>query len=429
MARLPLTEVRKKVTEAIEAQRYDDAAAIARVILEAFPKSVYAHRMLGEALWEAGRPEEAAEAFDRVLGFDPEDFVAYAGLALIAEQQGALDRAIGQLQMASELAPNSEEVRAELLRLYEKRGLADSARLKISRTALARIYARGEMQSRAVTEFRAVLTDHPDRQDARLALAEVLWREGQADEARECAETVLQYLPECLKAQLIAAQVAKREGREQHSQQLLSESLLIDPLGEMAERIFGADSPLPPTDPLIQVPDYLLGQQAAGADAGSFDIELPDWLTGKESEPASVEAEAPPPPSEPTTDIGGGPTRMTETMAWLDDLRRSFPQQGEPEVPTAEAPMVAPAVAGDRAGAAWDTYQRGGLAAAMAAYRDLVATGQQLEDVTRALAVIVADTGDLDAMELLGDAYMGGGQYRSAMDSYRLVLRSLEGGR
>jgi len=426
---MPLTEVRQKLTEAIEQQRYDDAAAIARVILEAFPKSVYAHRMLGEALWEAGRPDEAAAAFQRVLEFDPEDFVAYAGLALIAEQQGALDRAIALLQMASELAPNSEEVRAELLRLYEKQGLADSARLKISRVALARIYARGEMQSRAVSEFRAVLNDQPDRQDARLALAEALWRQGDVAEARACSETVLQYLPDCLRAQLIAAEAARREGREQHAQQLLSACLLIDPLGEMAEKLFGPASPLPPTDPLLQVPDYLLGKQPAAA-ADNLDIELPEWLTDKAATAPEEAPAAPVPPAETPVTPAAADKHVEDTMAWLDDLRRSYPATpATTGAQPAPAPVQATPAADLEAKAtgAWEAYQLGRLTSALTSYREMIEAGEHLDEVTRALAVIVADTGDLDATELLGDAYMRDGQYQAAMESYRHVLQVLGG--
>lgn len=80
-------------------------------------------------------------------------------------------------------------------------------------------------------------------------------------------------------------------------------------------------------------------------------------------------------------------------------------------------------------GSAWEAYQNGSLATALATYRDLVARQQDLDEVARALAVIAADTGDLDAMELLGDAFMRDGQYHAAMECYRRVLRSLEGGR
>lgn len=436
MARLPLTELREKISQAIEERRYDDAAAAARVILEAYPKSVLAQRLLGEALWENGQPEEASEAFQRVLQYDPEDFVAYAGLGLIAEQQGSLDKAITQVQRASELAPNSEEVRSELARLYERRGSADSARLKISRAALARIYARSEMPSRAVSEFRAVLDDQPDRADVRLGLAEALWRDGQKDEARHQAETILKYLPDCLKAQLILGAVAKAEGREQNAQELFDEAMAIDPLAEYAERLFGTDSPLLPTDPLIEVPGYLLGSKEEAGAASEIEIELPDWL---KEEPTQV---LPPAASEPeslsvepsgsvapavSTESSVASSTPQEKAGWLDDLRRSLPLEAEDVSGTpALAVSQFPPKEVSAATLAWQSYQKGDLPGAVAAYERLVEAEQDLGDVIRALTVIVADTADIDAMELLGDAHVRAGHYRAALDSYQRVLERLQ---
>lgn len=418
MARLPLSELRTKIGQAIEQKRYDDAVAVARVILEAYPKSVQARRMLAEALWESGRPDEAADAFRQVLELDPEDFVAYAGLGLIAEQQGNIDNAIAQLQRATEQAPNSEEVRGELVRLYEKRGSADSARLKISRAALGRIYARGEMPSRAVAEFRAVLDEQPNRHDVRMAQAEVLWRLGEAEEARRAAETVLQYLPGCLKAHLLLATIAAKQGREHNAQQLLAEAAAMDPMGEFAERLLGTDSPLPPADPLIEVPDYLLGEAQAPQAAVDLDIELPDWLR---DEP-EVEAEEPP---QPAAAAAEAPRPLDAGLDWLQDLRRATEEPRPPEPAAAGAPP--PDADGDAdAGAAWQAYQDGDLATSLAVYGRLIEAERDLEDITQALTVIVADTGDIDATELLGDAYMRSGQYRAAMDSYRLVLERLQ---
>jgi len=427
MARIPLTELRGKISQAIEERHYDDASAMVRLILQTYPKSALAQRLLGEALWEGGQPEQAAEAFERALQYDPEDFVAYAGLGLIAEQQGALERAIAQVQRAAELAPNSEEVRSELVRLHERRGSADTARLKITRAALGRIYARSEMPSRAVSEFRAVLDDQPDRLDVRLALAEVLWRDQQMEEARREAETVLQYLPDCLKTQLILAAVAKAEGREQNAQELLAEAVAIDPLGECAERLFGAESPLPPSDPLIEVPGYLLGQQERGAEEPRLDIDLPEWL--REEPPGEAVASAQPPlePEAPSREAVTGPVAAVLSDDWLDDLRRSLPpEELGPEAESGVLPPLGEPPAADAAARAWRAYQGSDLAGALAIYQRLVEAEQQLDDTIQALTVIVADTADVDATELLGDAHMRAGHYRAALDSYQRALERLQ---
>ncbi|MGI6208681.1 MAG: tetratricopeptide repeat protein [Anaerolineae bacterium] len=430
MARAPLTELLDRIRRAVDERQYDDGAAIARVILGVYPKCVQASRILAEALWENGLPDEAEEAFLAVLERDPEDFVAYAGLGLIAEQRGSLDKAVNHLRRASELAPNSEEVRGELIRLYQRQGQADSGKLKISRAALARIYARSEMPTRAIAEYQAVLQDEPDRMDIRLGLAEVLWREGNTAEAKEQAETVLKYLPDSIRAQLILAAVSRAEGREQHAQELLAQVAAADPLGEYGERLFGTDSPLPLADPMIEVPDYLLGQGTA-TDTENLDLELPDWLV-EEPEPPATELPAEEPHQQPSDEpfaeepepsilsfSGSGsfpepsPTDDDDDDTWLRELRPS---------PAAISPD-GPQVSLDEA---WDAYKRGDLEAALAAYGPLVEAEVAIEDVIQALTIIVADTDNLDATELLGDAHVRAGHYRAAMDAYNRVLRRLE---
>ncbi len=433
MARLPLTDLLDTIRTAIEERRYDDGAAIARLILESFPDSLHARRMLGEALWENGMPDEAAAAFEAVLGYDPEDYVAHAGLGLIAEQQGAVDRAISHLQRAAELAPNSEEVRGELLRLYERKGQADSSKLKISRAALARIYARSEMPSRAITELHAVLDDQPDRHDIRLALAELLWRDGQAAEAREQAETILQYLPDSVKAKLILAAAAAAEGQGRQAEQLLEQARAVDPLGEFAERLFGAESPLAPADPLLEVPDYLLGSKGGGTTGPDLDLELPDWLTQPASEP---ELASEPSPEADTTDqaveTDEEEAYRPETVQadrddnWLRELRQAAPASPSAADPSPNRPRREPAVRDGEAAEFWEKYQTGDLPGALAGYQQMVGAEQDLEDVIQALTIIVADSDDLDATELLGDAHVRAGHFRAALDAYRRVLARLE---
>lgn len=433
MARAPLTDLLDRIRRSVEERRYDDGAAIARVVLAAYPKCIQASRMLAEALWENGMPDESRAAFEAVLERDPEDFVAYAGLGLIAEQSGTLDQAVSYLRRASELAPNSEEVRDELVRLYQRQGQADSGKLKISRAALARIYARSEMPSRAVVEYQAVLEEEPNRMDVRLGLAEVLWREGKPAEAKGQAETVLKYLPDSIKAQLILAAVARSEGREQHAQELLDQVVALDPLGEYAERLFGTDSPLPPTDPVLEVPDYLLGKGEPLAEGEETDLELPDWLM-PEPEPEPTEGQkAVEDEDQEVEEFAAEVGVEAESGRTAPRQRDVGPESGTPagddswlqELRAAQAPPAPESLAAALS-EAWVTYKRKGVAAALEAYRPLVEAEESIEDVIQALTIIVADTDSLDATELLGDAHVRAGHYRAAMDAYNRVLRRLE---
>jgi len=429
MARVTLTKSLEAIRRCIEERRYDDGAAIARVVLGEYPHCVQARRILGEALWENDLADEAQAAFSVVLELDPEDFVSYAGLGLIAEHSGSLDQALSHLRRASELAPHSEEVRGELIRLYQRTGQADSGKLKISRAALARIYARSEMPSRALAEFQAVLHDEPDRIDVRLGLAEALWREGQAAEAKAECETVLQYRPQSIKANLIMAAALQAEGLGQHADQVLQQAALADPLGEYAQRIFGADAPLPPADPTIEVPAYLLGLTTAGDAGDDLDLELPDWLLEQEPPAESHAEEAPvdsvdepesgtviefaPPETEPAAvEEPDAP----DTDEWLESLPPS----------TRPAPSLDDAAVEAALAEAETAYREQGVEAALPAFAPLVEAEQALERVIEALTGMVAEDDNLDALELLGDACARAGRHREALEAYHRVLQKLD---
>ena len=436
MARVALTDSLSEIRRCTEDRRYDDGAAIARIILDAHPQCVQAQRMLAEALWENGMVAEAQAAFEAVLDSDPEDFVSYAGLGLIAERQGELDQAITGLRRACELAPNSEEVREELIRLYHKAGQADTAKLKISRAALARIYSFGDMPSRALSEFQAVLNDEPDRVDIRLGLAEAYWREGHVLEAKAEAETVLQYVPHSLKAKLILAAALRAEGMEQHAKTFLDQVAGVDPLGEYAQRLFGTESPIAPGDPLIEVPSYLMGAGSSEATTADTDLELPDWLLEPTAdEPAGEEpdtqaelpceptaaavSDADEPPAEPEEAETAAAEPAPEPVdAWLDSLppAASVTRGSARESQAIKADLDA----------AWAAYQQGGPEAAVAAYSPLVQAEEGLSEVIKALGEIAADTDNLDVTELLGDAYVRAGHHRAALAAYQRVLRQLE---
>jgi len=429
MARLTLTKCLEAMRRCIEERRYDDAAAIGRVVLGEYPQCVQARRTLGEALWENGLPDEAEQAFGAVLEFDPEDFVAYAGLGLIAEHRGRLEEAIAHLRRASELAPNSEEVRGQLIRLLQRTGQADSGKLKISRAALARIYARSEMPSRALTEYQAVLHDEPDRIDVRLGLAEALWREGQpADAKAECA-TVLQYRGRAIKANLITAAALQAEGLGQHAEPFQRQAASADPLGEYAQRLFGAESPVPSTDPVVEVPAYLLGL-AAPEDAGDeLDLELPDWLLDQEAPAEPMEAEEPAPAAHPPdsdTVIEFAPPEVEPVAvsepakADEDEWLESLPPSPRPALHLDEAALEAALAEAET------TLREEGLEAGLAAYSPLVEAEQALDRIIEALSAVVAEQDSLDALELLGDACARAGRHREALEAYQRVLQQLD---
>ena len=253
---LTLTAYADQVRELIRNDRNDEAVAICKHVLRYYPKYVDAYRQLGEALLEKGQHDDAKELFRRVLSADPESVVAYAGLAVILEQEHLVAEAAWHMERAYEIAPGNTELHEELHRLYHELDGRPRGRLKLTPGALARLYVQEGFFAQALEELNGIIAESPARFDARIALAETLWRIGQMRQAAEIAQALLESLPYCLKANLILGTVWKETGLSE-SDQYLQRAQSLDPTNQIAHRLFGARSPLPPTQ--ARVPRYVEG--------------------------------------------------------------------------------------------------------------------------------------------------------------------------
>lgn len=254
MARVSLQEYCDEARELIDRRQYAAAIAICRHILKRYPRHIRTYQILGEACLENGELDEAIDIFKRLLAnADPENLTAYAGLGVAYQQQGQLAEAIWYMERAFELAPNNEETRSSLRQLYFLRDGVEPARIRHSKAALARLYARGGQYRQAIEEFRLLLQmeENRNRMDLKVSLAETLWRDGRREQASELAREILQAAPDCLKAMLLLGKITIEKGRHEEGQAILAQTRGLDPENRMAQALFGAMSPLPPQVVLI----------------------------------------------------------------------------------------------------------------------------------------------------------------------------------
>ncbi len=212
MATTTLQATLEQARRLLENNDTERAIAVIQHILKHFPKNLEAERMLGEAYFASREYEQAKEAFQRVLAADPENIPAHFGLGLVYEHMGRIDGAVREFEQALEIKPDMPELRSQLLRLYSEAWGQEGAQLRLSRFGLARLYAKGNMLTQAVQEFRGVVTDHPDRLDAQIGLAEALWRDGQEDAAAAESEAILARHPDVLKANLLLGYIRLASG-------------------------------------------------------------------------------------------------------------------------------------------------------------------------------------------------------------------------
>jgi tetratricopeptide (TPR) repeat protein len=198
--------------------------------------------------------------------------------------------------------------------------------------ALARVYVREGLYAQAIQELNALVAESSARFDARVTLAETLWRVGQMRQAAEIAQALLEALPYCLKANLILGVVWKETGLSE-SEQYLQRAQSLDPTNQIAQRLFGANSPLPVTQ--ARVPRYVEG-------APSTPLPMTEESPAVETEGAEDRLQAPEEPLAQTEMFGvpafKPPIVDTALPPWLRTLpSEAVEEQAAP--PQAAAPI------------------------------------------------------------------------------------------
>lgn len=102
---------------ALEARRFQDAAAEFRKAIAAKPESASAHFNLGTVLMQTNDHAGAAAEFETVLRLEPDYANAHYNLAIVLATQGKHDQAIGHLQ--SHLARSPDDVAARFFSAQE----------------------------------------------------------------------------------------------------------------------------------------------------------------------------------------------------------------------------------------------------------------------------------------------------------------------
>ncbi len=237
MAMISLQEAYDRARRWIESNDPERAIGLAQYILERYPNNLEAYRILGEAYLADRQLDQAQEAFERVLRSDPENVPAHVGLGITHERQGRLDRAIPAFEKAWEIKPEMAELRGQLLRLYADAWGSEHAQLRLRGGGLARLYAKGHMLPQAIAEFRKVIDDQPDRYDAKVALAEALWRDGQEDESASLIHKLLQERSELLKPNLLLGYMELASGNAS-GQKYWDAAYDMDPYQTVAQAMF-----------------------------------------------------------------------------------------------------------------------------------------------------------------------------------------------
>jgi tetratricopeptide (TPR) repeat protein len=190
-------------------------------------------------------------------------------MSIIREDEANLDGAIWHMERAYEVQPFNPAVQDELRRLYGRRDGIEPPKIRLTRGALIRMYARGELYPQAIAETRAALAEDPQRHDLQVLLARLYFLNGQKVEAAEVCSSLIAKLPYCYEANLILSEVLPGTSRAEDARTFQQRLYALDPYAAFL-------SPSALTADLV--PD-----QAVTVEQFMFDTELeqqdqrPDW--------------------------------------------------------------------------------------------------------------------------------------------------------
>jgi competence ComEA-like helix-hairpin-helix protein len=293
MAKTNLRTYQHDIETLINNGRYDEAISHCRHILSRYPKSVNVYRLLGKAFLEAHRYADAVDIFQRVLSAVPDDFVSHLGLSIIREDEGDLDRSIWHMERAYEIQPYNGAIQEELRRLFARRDGSAPPRIRLSKSALARMYAKGNLYQQAVAETRSALVKEPNRLDLQLLLANMYLKTGKKVEAAELSTKVLAKLPYCLDANRILLGVLRETERKDEAHIYQERLAALNPYEAFVNGDYAVADHVPDSTVLIDARELGVADLETANEPADWmtslglttpepettlDEEMPDWL-------------------------------------------------------------------------------------------------------------------------------------------------------
>ncbi len=287
-----LDSVRDRAKAAIAEHNYPRALLLTDLIRRYFPRDLKTGGLQGEIQLACGRWAEARESFATVLQLDPESLEARAGLALLAEVEGDLERALEQLERAFDLDCSNARVAAEIERLSSRLCHSWLTDPGSPQHALARRSLREKRYPRAALLFSDAARRLPERVEIVVGLARSLWLAGEREEAARVATGVLGGYPDCLKMLAILAGVSFARG-EGEALFLLRKIDELDPGNFVARRLFlDAGLPFPrvggdPEIPEAELRGIIGFRRRIQTDPGEYEDEPVDeeWDGEEDLEP------------------------------------------------------------------------------------------------------------------------------------------------
>ncbi len=332
MSKIGLRVYLREIENLIDRGQLDEAQAHCKHILSLFPKQLDSYRLLGKSLLEAQRFVEAEDLLQRVLSSVPDDFIAQIGMSMIREEEANLDAAIWHMERAYEVQPSNPTIMTELKRLYGRRDGVEPQKIRLTRGALVRMYARTNLFPQAIAEARAALEEDVNRIDLQIILARLLLQTNQKVEASELCSRIITKYPFCLEANRILSEILPETSKAEEAKVFHDRVIALDPYTAFTSSNTPTSDLVPENavqidrlENFASTPTWSLRSQDG---LQPSDSPQPDWLRSMISEqPATSETISPDQNQQPIDE------KAADIPDWMHDAGWA-PSKGVEEKPT-----------------------------------------------------------------------------------------------
>lgn len=195
--KITLRQLYNLIDEKIINQDHDEALNYSQFLLERYPKNLIVHQLLAKIYLDIKQFDLALIFFEKILEIVPDDFVSHIGISIISENFGNLTRALESMRRAYEIQPSNESLQNEVIRLIRQKDGFAPEKLRLTRGALIKMYARSKLTEQAIAEAKLGIHESPERIDYKIHMAEMLFENGNTEEAIEISLQILKEFPYC----------------------------------------------------------------------------------------------------------------------------------------------------------------------------------------------------------------------------------------
>jgi len=205
------------------------------------PTSARAHVNHATALQDAGKNDEAAEAFSNALRLNPDSAKAHAGLATILIGKGELDDAHKHYEIALKMEPDNAEYHSGYAYLLEQQGNDDQAAAECEaavrlapKSAQAHhsygafLEKHGKLDE-ATSQYQEAVRADPRLVDAQIDLGTALLEKGDLSEAKAHLQTATKLDPKLAQPHNYLGKIFMREGNVPSAIAQFEEALRLHP--------------------------------------------------------------------------------------------------------------------------------------------------------------------------------------------------------